>query len=87
MRSTSLLASLEINRSAMPLIIWSHREFERGQPSVRRLESPEFDMTDLNKDEKVVVARTSFNVANTIAAVALLALVFGLLKYLGVSPI
>ena len=44
-------------------------------------------MTDLNKDEKVVVARTSFNVANTIAAVPLLAFVFGLLKYFGVSPI
>jgi Na+/phosphate symporter len=55
--------------------------------NVRRPESLEFDMTELNKDEKVVVARTSFNVANTIAAIALLALVFGLLKYLGVSPI
>jgi len=44
-------------------------------------------MTELNKDEKVVIARTSFNVANTIAALALLALVFGLLKYFGVSPI
>jgi len=71
----------------MPLIISSHREFERGLWSVRRLESLEFDMSELNKDEKVVVARTSFNVANTVAAVALLALVFGVLKYLGVSPI
>jgi hypothetical protein len=44
-------------------------------------------VTELNKDEKVVVARTSFNVANTIAAIALLVLVFGLLKYFGVSPI
>ena len=71
----------------MPLIISSHREFERGLWSVRRPESLEFDMSELNKDEKVVVARTSFNVASTIAALALLALVFGLLKCFGVSPI
>ena len=71
----------------MPLIIWSEREFERLGYRARLLESLELNMTELNKDEKVVVARTSFNVANTIAAVALLALVFGLLKYFGVSPI
>ncbi len=44
-------------------------------------------MTDLNKDEKIVSTRSSFNVANTIAAIALLLLVLGLLKYFGVSPI
>lgn len=43
-------------------------------------------MTELNKDEKVVVARSNFNVANVIAAIALLLLVLGLLKWLGVSP-
>jgi hypothetical protein len=44
-------------------------------------------MAELNKDEKTVVARTSFNVANTIAAVALLIMAVGLLKWIGVSPI
>ncbi len=43
-------------------------------------------MTEMNKDEKVVVARSEFNVANVIAAIALLVLVLGLLTYLGVSP-
>ncbi len=43
-------------------------------------------MTEMNKDEKVVVARSEFNVANVIAANALLVLVLGLLTYLGVSP-
>lgn len=48
-------------------------------------------MTELNKDERkdetVLVTRSSFNVANTIIAIAILLLVLGLLKYLGVSPI
>ncbi len=44
-------------------------------------------MTELNKDEKIVSTRSSFNVANTIAAIALLLLVLGALKYFGVSPI
>jgi UDP-N-acetylmuramyl tripeptide synthase len=44
-------------------------------------------VTEINKDEKTVVARSDFNVANVIAAIALLLLVLGLLKYLGVSPI
>ncbi|HJQ17925.1 MAG TPA: hypothetical protein VJ859_13115 [Allosphingosinicella sp.] len=43
-------------------------------------------MTEVNKDEKVVVARSNFNVANVIAAIALLLLVLGLLKWMGVSP-
>lgn len=43
-------------------------------------------MTELNKDEKVVVARSSFNVANIILAIAVLIAVVGLLKYIGVSP-
>lgn len=43
-------------------------------------------MTELNKDEKVVVARSSFNVANIILAVAVLIAVLGLLKYIGASP-
>ena len=42
-------------------------------------------MTELNKDEKVVVAKSEFNAANIIAAIALLALVLGGLKYFGVS--
>ena len=44
-------------------------------------------MAELNKDEKVAVAKTDFNVANVIAAIALLVLVFGILKYFGVSPL
>jgi hypothetical protein len=44
-------------------------------------------VTELNKDEKIVSTRSSFNVANTIAAIALLLLVLGVLKYFGVSPI
>jgi hypothetical protein len=44
-------------------------------------------VTEINKDEKVAVARTTFNVANVITAIALLVLVLGALKYFGVSPI
>ena len=44
-------------------------------------------MAEINRDEKTVVAKSDFNVANVIAAIALLALVLGLLKYFGVSPI
>jgi hypothetical protein len=44
-------------------------------------------VSEINKDEKVAVAKTDFNVANVIAAIALLLLVLGALKYLGVSPI
>lgn len=43
-------------------------------------------MAELNKDEKVFVTRSSFNVANVIAAIALLLLVLGLLKWMGASP-
>jgi hypothetical protein len=42
--------------------------------------------SEVTKDEKVVVARSTFNVANVIAAIALLLLVLGLLKWLGASP-
>jgi hypothetical protein len=44
-------------------------------------------VTEINKDEKTVVAKTDFNVANVITAIALLLLVLGALKYFGVSPI
>jgi hypothetical protein len=48
-------------------------------------------VTELNKEEKknenVVVTRSNVNVANIIAAIALLLLVLGLLKYFGVSPL
>ena len=39
------------------------------------------------KDERVAVAKSNFNVGGVIAAVALLLLVLGLLKFMGVSPI
>ena len=50
-------------------------------------------MTEINKDEKTVVAKSDvaakadFNVANVIAAIALLLVVLGGLKYFGVSPL
>lgn len=44
-------------------------------------------MADINKDENVAVTRSTFNVGGIIAAIALLLLVLGLLKWLGVSPI
>jgi hypothetical protein len=44
-------------------------------------------VTELNRDENISSARSIFNVANTIAAIALLLLVLGALKYFGVSPI
>ena len=43
-------------------------------------------MEDSKTDEKVVVARSSINIANIIAAIALLLAVLGLLKYIGASP-
>lgn len=44
-------------------------------------------MADINRDENVSVARTNFDVGKIIAAIALLLLVLGLLKWAGVSPI
>jgi hypothetical protein len=43
------------------------------------------DVSDIKSDEKVVVERSSINVANIIAAIALLILVIGLLRYIGVK--
>jgi len=43
-------------------------------------------MADLNTDERTVVERSSFNVANVIVAIAILLLVLGVLKYFGVTP-
>ena len=43
-------------------------------------------MSDLNTDEKVVVEKSSFNVANIIIAIAVLIAVLGLLKFIGASP-
>ena len=55
--------------------------------SLRNVQQRGSPVTEVNKDEKVVVARSSFNVANVIAAIALLLLVLGLLKWMGVSPL
>ena len=44
-------------------------------------------MADVNSDERVVVEKSSFNIGGIIAAIALLLLVLGVLKFLGVSPI
>ncbi len=43
-------------------------------------------MAEINKDEHVVVARSNFNVGGIIAAIALLILVLGVLKYFGMLP-
>lgn len=43
-------------------------------------------MSEINSDEKVVVAKSSFNVANIILAIAVLLAVLGLLKFIGATP-
>ena len=45
------------------------------------------EKAEVRKDETVAVQRSSFNVGGVIAAIALLLLVLGLLKYFGVSPL
>ena len=44
-------------------------------------------MAEVNSDERVVVEKSSMNVGGIIAAIALLLLVLGVLKFIGVSPI
>ncbi|WP_281179124.1 hypothetical protein [Sphingomonas mali] len=44
-------------------------------------------MPEIRTDDRTVVERSSFNVANVIVAIALLLLVLGLLKYFHVSPL
>ena len=44
-------------------------------------------MTEIKSDETVHVARSNFDVGRIITAIAVLLLVLGLLKFLGVSPI
>ena len=41
-------------------------------------------MAEVRSDERVVVERSSVNIANIIAALALLLAVFGVLRYFGV---
>ena len=43
-------------------------------------------MPELRTDEHNVVARSSFNVANVIMAIAFLILVLGVLKYFHITP-
>lgn len=43
-------------------------------------------MSELNKDEKVSVTKSSFDMANVIIAVAILIAVIGVLKYLDMLP-
>jgi hypothetical protein len=47
----------------------------------------EIIMADINKDERVVVEKSNINIGGIIAAIALLLLVLGVLKFMGVSPI
>ena len=44
-------------------------------------------MPEIRTDDRTVVERSSFNVANVIVAIAILLLVLGLLKYFHVSPL
>ncbi|WP_276318215.1 hypothetical protein [Sphingomonas crocodyli] len=44
-------------------------------------------MAEVKSDDHVVVEKSSMNVAGIIAAIALLLLVLGILKFLGVSPL
>jgi uncharacterized membrane protein YidH (DUF202 family) len=44
-------------------------------------------VADINREDNVTTTRTSFDVGKVIAAIALLLLVLGLLKWIGVSPI
>lgn len=43
-------------------------------------------MADIERDDKVVVAKSSINVGGVIAAIALLIAVLGVLKYFGMLP-
>ena len=43
-------------------------------------------MAEIRRDEEVVVQRSSFNAGGIIAAIALLILVLGVLKYFGAMP-
>lgn len=47
----------------------------------------EVQVTEIRRDERAVVERSSFNVANVIMAIAVLLLVLGVLKYFHVSPL
>ncbi len=44
-------------------------------------------MPEVRNDENVTVQRSNFNIGGIIAAIALLLLVLGALKYFGVSPL
>lgn len=44
-------------------------------------------MAEVRKEETVAVQQSSFNVGQIIAAIALLLLVLGILKFMGVSPV
>jgi hypothetical protein len=59
---------------------WASTSLEQAKPHGRSF------MAEINSDEKVVVAKSSINVANIIIAIAVLIAVLGLLKYIGASP-
>ncbi|WP_281290578.1 hypothetical protein [Sphingomonas montanisoli] len=44
-------------------------------------------MPEVKSDDHVVVEKSSMNIGGIIAAIALLLLVLGVLKFMGVSPI
>ncbi len=76
----------------MPNISWPELLHPAGNPEPRPSRSrfsplKEIQMADINSDERTVVERSTFNVANVILAIAVLLLVLGLLKYFHVSPL
>jgi hypothetical protein len=87
LQRANLAAMQHCSRSVSPHQVitfercWAYITLPRHPLSRRRF------VTEINKDEKTVVARSDFNVANVIAAIALLLVVLGGLKYFGVSPI
>jgi hypothetical protein len=44
-------------------------------------------MAEVNRDDHVVVEKSSMNIGGIIAAIALLLLVLGVLKFMGISPL
>jgi hypothetical protein len=43
-------------------------------------------MSEINSDERVVVAKSSINIANIILAITVLIVALGVLKYFGMLP-
>ena len=77
----------ELNdRNILQLEMWRGRQTIAAEPIVLGAGRRNI-MADVNSDERVVVEKSSMNVGGIIAAIALLLLVLGVLKFLGISPL